>query len=102
MLTVGRTGPSPFRVLDQQDLQAKRNTLPFNTVAASAQPFPELSQGGKSQAWVGWQEPCRQGSPLPRSREDRCITATAPPPPRARSEGGGQEEQSRAQIHGLT
>lgn len=66
----GQYGLLSFRRpgLGPPDKQEPSSTL---QLAASAQPFPELSQGEKSYAQVGWQEPCRQGSPLPHSRQNR-------------------------------
>lgn len=98
----GRTRAPLLRVLDQQDLQAKRNMVPFNIVAASLNPFLELSQvvGNPRPGWGGRSPVDRAALALAPERTGMTATALLLPGPG--SEGKCQEAQSRAQIHGLT
>lgn len=64
MLMVGRTGPSPFRVLDQQDLQAKRSTASLQYCGCLSSTLPWNVIGWEIPGLGGVAGALRTGQPL--------------------------------------
>ena len=63
VLTVGRTGLSPFRVLDQQDLQAKRNTGPLQHWLLQPNPSLNCHRVGNPRPGWGGRSPVDRAAP---------------------------------------